>query len=77
MTVMIGPLILIAAIASPPVAFRPTGGATARATASIRVVSGVSFGPGRSANIPGAAQQSTRLTDGQGQPTPAIILEFQ
>ena len=77
MTVMIGPLILIAAIAAPPVPFRPVGGATARATASIRVVSGVSFGPGRSAKMPGATQRSTRLTDGQGQLSPAIILEFQ
>ena len=73
MTVMMGPLILIAAIAAPPV----TAPAATRATASIRVISGVSFGPGRSARVPGATRRSTRLTDSQGQPTPAIILEFQ
>ena len=77
MTVMIGPLILIAAIAAPPATFRPVGGASARATASIRIVSGVSFGPGRTRQVSGATQRSTTLSDGQGRSTPAIILEFQ
>ena len=81
MTVMIGPLILIAAIASPPppVAreFRASGGATARASASVRVISGVSFGADRSVVVSGATHRSTRLIDAEGQSRPANLLEFQ
>ena len=78
MTIMIGLLILIAAMASPPAReFRPASGSTARASASIRIVSGVSFGPGHALSVPGAAQRPMVLTDGHGAPKPAIILEFQ
>jgi len=85
---MSGVLLFLAAIASsdvrpPPPApaamdkFRPTGGATARATASIRIISGVSFGPGRSAEAPGAEQRSVRLEGMPGDYRPAHLLEFQ
>ena len=85
MAVMIGPLLLIAALASPPMptatapasGFRPVGGATARASASVRIVSGFSFGRGRPANAPGAALRSTQLIDAEARTHPAKILEFQ
>ena len=78
MTVMIGPLILIAAIVSPPAReFYPISGASARASASIRIVSGVSVGPGHAHGVPGAARRSAVLTDRHGSSIPAILLEFQ
>lgn len=57
--------------------FHPVGGAAARATASIRVISGVSFGQGRPGKAPGAAVRTTRLADAQGNLHPANLLEFQ
>jgi hypothetical protein len=70
MSVMIGfPLLLALAASTQPIApkalsspaeFRPTGGATVRATVSIRVLSGVRFGPGTSAEVPGALRRTAR-----------------
>ena len=81
MAVMIGPLFLIAAIAAPPApassSVRPVGGATARASVSVRIMAGVSFGAGRSVQAPGAALRSTQLIDAEGRTHPAKILEFQ
>ncbi len=80
--IMIGPMLLFAAMASTqprpaPPEFRPVGGATARATATVRIVSGVGFGPGRSHESPGATRRKARLTDSDGQSRPAELLEFQ
>jgi len=66
-----------AAPSARPASFQPTGGATVRATASVRILSGVSFGPGRSTSAFGARRRSTSLTDGYGQLRRAEILEFQ
>lgn len=81
-------LLFLAAIASPdarptppaPSAmenFRPAAGATARATASIRIISGVSFGAGRPVDVAGAVQRSVRLEQSPGVFRPAELLEFQ
>jgi hypothetical protein len=80
--IMIGPMLLFAAMAStqPRPAtpgFRPVGGVTARATASVRIVSGVRFGPGRSDEAPGASRRKALLTDSDGRQRPAELLEFQ
>ena len=89
MTVMSGPLILIAAIVSPtaaptpPLAHAPSfhasasASATARATASVRIVSGVSFGSGHPAKVSGAAMRATQVNDAEGLPRTAYLLEFQ
>lgn len=92
MTVMSGPLILIAAIVSPtaapapPLAHAPSfhapsiqasAAATARATASIRIVSGVSFGSGHPDKVSGAAVRATHVNDAEGLPSTAYLLEFQ
>ena len=63
-------------IAQPP-AFRAFGGATAHATASIRIISGASYGPGRAGKAPGAVVRTTQLADAQGSLHPANLLEFQ
>lgn len=87
-TMMSGVLLLLAAMASPDVRpappapqvmekFRPVGGATARASASIRILSGVSFGHGRKVDAPGAYQRSARLEEAPGVFRPAQLLEFQ
>jgi len=81
-TVMIGPLLLIAAMTPPqaqPVApaFQPVSGATARATVSVRIVSGVRFGLGHSAEAPGAIRRKTRMADSDGSVHRAELLEFQ
>ncbi|MEO6113067.1 MAG: hypothetical protein ABIP07_01280 [Sphingomicrobium sp.] len=87
MTVMSGPLILIAAIVSPTAAptpplahapsFHASASATARATASVRIVSGVSFGSGRPPKVSGAAMRVTRVNDAEALPRTAYLLEFQ
>jgi hypothetical protein len=80
MTVMmIGPVLFLAAMASPQAqsTFQPIGGATARATASVRIVSGVRFGHGRLADAPGAIRRPAMLTDREGRSRPAELLEFQ
>ena len=87
MTVMSGPLILIAAIVSPTAApmpplahapsFHANSSATARATASVRIVSGVSFGSGHPAKVSGAAIRATQVNDAEGLPRTAYLIEFQ
>jgi len=77
---MIGPILMLAALAAPQsstASFQPIGGASARATASVRIVSGVRFGHGRSADAPGAIRRPARLTDRNGRSHPAELLEFQ
>ena len=87
-TMMSGVLLFLASLVAPDVRplppapsamqnFRPAAGATARATASIRIIAGVSFGEGRSADIPGAMQRSVRLEESPGVLRDAQILEFQ
>jgi hypothetical protein len=58
-------------------AFHPVSGASARATASIRIVSGVKFGPDHSETIAGAIRRPARLIDRDGQSLSAELLEFQ
>ena len=88
MPAMIGPLLLLAAAYSPhlppPAAapghapkFVPTSTVAARARASVRILAGISFGPGYAAETPGAMLRSARLIDQAGQPMPAKLLEFQ
>ena len=85
---MVGPLILLAASVaplSPPVpagggvvdGFRPSSAVTARATASVRIVSGVRFGPGKREKIAGGQRRRVQLTDAQGANDDAELLEFQ
>jgi len=85
---MIGPMILFAAVVSsggqPAAAvsirsssFQPISGATARATASIRVISGAKFGPDYSGNAAGAIRRPARLIDRDGRAQSAELLEFQ
>ena len=85
---MIGSLLLFAAAHSPNLQpaepakihtakFAPTSGATARATASVRIVSGVRFGAGQSVDAPGAILRPAALTDQHGQQQFAKLLEFQ
>ncbi len=85
---MIGPILLLAAMVSsearsaPPTPagtamFQPTGGATAQATASIRIVSGVRFGLDFTEEAAGATRRPALLVDRDGQSRPAELLEFQ
>lgn len=84
---MVGPLVLLmASIASnapaPKVSenapsFRPVGGATATATVSIRIVSGVRFGSDHREGDSIASRRKARLTDAAGQLRDAELLEFQ
>jgi hypothetical protein len=87
-SMMFGPVLLVAALVSPEIrpsapapaaiaTFRPSGGATARATASVRIVSGVRFGPGKSALAPGAHRRTIHLADQGGVVHPLELLEFQ
>jgi glutamine cyclotransferase len=80
--VMIGPMILLAAIVSPQpepmkVAFQPVSSATARASVSIRIISGASFGADHTATTQGASRRASQLTDAAGQRQSAELLEFQ
>ena len=84
---MVGSLVLfLASIASAPAAppaaetgatFRPTTGATATATVSIRVISGVSFGSDHVEGDAIAGRRKAQLTDAAGQMRDAELLEFQ
>jgi len=80
--VMFGSILFLAAMVSPQAqpdarTFQPIGGTTARATASVRIVSGVRCGRERSADAPGAVRRPARLIDRYGQSQPAELLEFQ
>jgi hypothetical protein len=86
MSMMIGPLLLFAAVQSaqlpavegPTAAkFVPATGATVRAQASVRFLAAAKFGPGRSEEAPGALRRKAHVTDQLNQPRPAILLEFQ
>lgn len=84
---MVGSLFLVLASASsvsaaPPAAehapaFRPTSSATATATVSIRVISGVRFGSDHVANDTAGSRRKAQLTDAAGQLRDAELLEFQ
>ena len=82
MPAMIGLLLLLAAAQPlpadrPAAKFVPSASATARATASVRILAAARFGPGRSQEAPGADRRKARVIDEQGQPKSAILLEFQ
>lgn len=85
---MLGPVVLLAALASPlvpameqaaqPVAeTRPVTRATAHATATIRIISGVRFGQNQLSGASGADRRRAVLTDADGLERPAELLEFQ
>ena len=85
---MIGPLILLAATVSPPTRpiapasegvakFQPSSAVTVRATASVRIVSGVRFGSGETGKAPGAVRRKVQLSDAGGPAYPVELLEFQ
>ena len=85
---MIGPLILLAAATSPvsePASagrdaiggFKPTSSVSARATASVRIVAGVRFGPGQAKEHAGGQRRQTQLSDADGINRRAELLEFQ
>jgi hypothetical protein len=57
--------------------FRPVAGATATATVSIRVISGVRFGAGHVEGDALGSRRKALLTDAAGQPRDAELLEFQ
>jgi len=86
--IMFGPLVLLAASASPaapavPTApdgmtnSRPTVTATAHAMARIRIISGVRFGSEEISGAEGAARRKAVLADADGAIRPAELLEFQ
>lgn len=86
---VIGPILLLAAIVSPDARpampaqpriakYRPTSIITARAAASVRIVSGARFGQGRSTDEAlGAIRRSVRLADRDGAIHATELLEFQ
>ena len=81
---MLASLLLASAMAlSPPASpagpasRQPKAQVSARATARITIISGVSFGPSYLAQPAGAARRSARLIDTDGQPRSAELLEFQ
>lgn len=85
---MSGFLLFLATIASPafqppppvPAAmekFQPTTRATARANATIRILSGAKFGHGRKVEAAGATQRTARVEGAPGTMHPAQLLEFQ
>ena len=86
--IMFGPLALLAASALPaPASPSATGerasgtiyrqAATARATASVTIISGIRFGADQPAQASGADRREARLTEADGQVTLAKLLEFQ
>jgi hypothetical protein len=86
--VMIGPLILLAPIASPlprsaepagtgAAAFQPVSSVSASATVTIRIVSGVRFGQSQVSGDAGAIRRRSELADPSGLMRPTELLEFQ
>jgi hypothetical protein len=85
---MMGPVFLFAAVFSsgnqPSLAapdrssgFHPVSAVSARATVSIRVISGAKFGPDYSGDVAGAIRRPAHLVDRDGQSLSAELLEFQ
>ena len=85
---MFGPLVLLAASISPAspatlparkaiAGFRAASSATAHATVSIRIISGVRFGPDRAEGAETAARRKTEIRDADGLVSPLELLEFQ
>ena len=85
---MFGPLILLAASVSLPArpvspapngvaSFKPVSRATAQATVSIRILSGVSFGEGRLTGGEGGLRRKALLADADGTARAAELIEFQ
>jgi hypothetical protein len=86
--IMFGPLVLLAASVSPAAApptpgapnaasARPASIASAQATVSIRIISGVRFGADELYEAVGADRRSTSLSDASGAVRAAELLEFQ
>ena len=61
----------------PSVELTPASSVSARATARIRVISGVRFGPGREAAVQGSIRRKGVVRAPDGSPLPAELLEFQ
>jgi len=85
MSLMIGPLLLLAAAQSAQIApverpsatrFVPAAGATARARASVRILTVARFGPSQEAQALEAQRRTAQISE-QGQSHSAILLEFQ
>jgi len=78
---MFGALILLAATVGTPSAPSATPAATPRASAtakvSIRIVSGVRFGPDQLSGAAGADRRKAQLAEADGLVRPAELLEFQ
>jgi hypothetical protein len=81
---MFGPVVFLAASVSPstapapPVAERQVAvRASATATATIRIISGVRFGADQAKEAPGADRRSSLLADANGTMRAAELLEFQ
>lgn len=85
---MFGLLVFLAASVSPPAPagppaaqrvsqFRPVSSVTARATVSIRIISGARFGPGQTSGHEGADRRKARIADADGVSHPAELMEFQ
>lgn len=84
---VIGPVLLLAAMVSPDIRpspapqrvaqFQPTSGVTARATVSVRIVSGARFGEGKGKEAVGALRRRVQLAERDGASRPAELLEFQ
>ena len=85
--VMLGPIALLMASAAsisaaPPAegrssSVRATVSATAQATATIRIVSGVRFGEAYPEGDVLGSRRKAQLTDAAGNPREAELLEFQ
>lgn len=86
-TEMIASLAILAGLAALPATpavservgttnFTASSGASARAQASIRIVSGARFGPGHRGKSEGAGQRRAQINE-QGIAYPAQLLEFQ
>ena len=83
---MLAPIaLLLASVASAssapqadePSSYRPTVRATAQATATIRIVSGVRFGESYPEGDGSGSRRKARLTDAAGNDRDAELLEFQ
>lgn len=84
---MLGAILLLAASTSAvsaapqapelPGSRAPAMRATARATATIRILQAVRFGPGQLSGADGAVRRKAELTDASGHASPAELLEFQ